>query len=230
MTARGRSRGRNGPGDQARGLRAPDRPVRRRRAAHQTSPTSAPRCPKRAWASTSPTPSTTSLLNRHNLIKPGPDQPCPAPRRGDQVHAQGHGRHRQPPSYDERRPRARRVGSRTAATPRRRVKATATGRSTTSRAKGNGRTEFVLKNSSTSTSGGGPPGRPSTPTLSSPDGDTGVVCFITTSGYLRGPGFKGMREYLRRTASEGCRIIDVSLEGMRPDVATRIFSACSNPW
>ena len=61
-----------------------------------------------------------------------------------------------------------------------------------------------------------------------PDGDTGVVCYITTSGYLRGPGFKGMREYLRRNASEGW-VIDVSPEGIRPDVATRIFPGVQQP-
>lgn len=95
------------------------------------------------------------------------------------------------------------------------------------RAKGNGRTEFVLKNLyvyfwrwATWKA------FDSNPEL--PDGDTGVVCFITTSGYLRGPGFKGMREYLRRTASEGW-IIDVSPEGMRPDVATRIFPGVQQP-
>ncbi|MDV8003048.1 type ISP restriction/modification enzyme [Rhodococcus sp. IEGM 1408] len=60
------------------------------------------------------------------------------------------------------------------------------------------------------------------------DGDVGVVCYITTSGYLRGPGFKGMREYLRRTTSEGW-IIDVSPEGMRPDVPTRIFPGVQQP-
>ncbi|MGN7157910.1 type ISP restriction/modification enzyme [Dietzia cercidiphylli] len=60
------------------------------------------------------------------------------------------------------------------------------------------------------------------------DGDVGVVCYITTSGYLRGPGFKGMREYLRRTTSEGW-VIDVSPEGMRPDVSTRIFPGVQQP-
>lgn len=52
--------------------------------------------------------------------------------------------------------------------------------------------------------------------------EEGVVCFISTNGYQRGPGFKGMREYLRRHASEGW-VIDVSPEGHRPDVATRVF-------
>lgn len=86
------------------------------------------------------------------------------------------------------------------------------------RAEGNGRAEYVLKN------------------LyvyfwrwaawkvfdALPDDRAGVVCFITTSGYIGGPGFKGMREYLRRTCSEGW-VIDVSPEGMRPDVPTRLF-------
>ena len=51
---------------------------------------------------------------------------------------------------------------------------------------------------------------------------SGIVAFITTSGYTIGPGFAGMREYLRRTADEGW-IIDLSPEGHRPDVSTRIF-------
>jgi hypothetical protein len=61
-----------------------------------------------------------------------------------------------------------------------------------------------------------------------PDERIGVVTFITTSGYIRGPGFKGMREYLRRTCSEGW-IIDVSPEGMRPDVPTRLFPGVQQP-
>jgi len=56
----------------------------------------------------------------------------------------------------------------------------------------------------------------------------GVVCFITTSGYLRGPGFKGMREYLRRQASEGW-VIDLTPEGQRPDVSTRVFPGVQQP-
>ncbi len=56
----------------------------------------------------------------------------------------------------------------------------------------------------------------------------GVICFITTSGYLKGPGFKGMRRYLRRTCSEGW-IINVSPEGMRPEVPTRIFPGVQHP-
>ncbi len=28
--------------------------------------------------------------------------------------------------------------------------------------------------------------------------DTGIVCFITVAGFLNGPGFQRMRDYLRR--------------------------------
>src|SRR5699024_1848561 len=60
------------------------------------------------------------------------------------------------------------------------------------------------------------------------DHRNGVVAFITTSGYLRGPGFKGMREYLRRTCDEGW-IINVTPEGMQPDVPTRVFPGVQQP-
>ncbi|MBR8741463.1 type ISP restriction/modification enzyme [Nocardiopsis sp. MG754419] len=56
----------------------------------------------------------------------------------------------------------------------------------------------------------------------------GVVSFITTSGYLKGPGFKGMRRYLRETCSEGW-IINVTPEGMQPDVPTRVFPGVQQP-
>jgi len=95
------------------------------------------------------------------------------------------------------------------------------------RSEGNGLTEYVLKNLyiyfwrwAT--------WKVFTANATQPEGDTGVVCYITTSGYLRGPGFKGMREYLRRTTSEGW-IIDVSPEGMRPSVPTRIFPGVQQP-
>ena len=95
------------------------------------------------------------------------------------------------------------------------------------RAEGNGRTEYVLKNLyiyfwrwAT--------WKVFDANANQNDGDVGVVCYITTSGYLRGAGFKGMREYLRRTTSEGW-IIDVSPEGMRPDVPTRIFPGVQQP-
>ncbi|MGH3913509.1 MAG: type ISP restriction/modification enzyme, partial [Pseudonocardiaceae bacterium] len=57
---------------------------------------------------------------------------------------------------------------------------------------------------------------------------SGVVAFVTTAAYLRGTAFKGMRKYLRRTCDEGW-IIDLSPEGMRPDVATRIFPKVQHP-
>lgn len=59
-------------------------------------------------------------------------------------------------------------------------------------------------------------------------GDAGVVCFITTSGYLTGDAFKGMRRHLRQWASEGW-IIDVTPEGQTPDVPTRIFPGVRQP-
>ena len=65
-------------------------------------------------------------------------------------------------------------------------------------------------------------------TRSDPDGDAGIVCFISTAGYLTGPAFTGMREYLRRHASEGW-IIDLTPEGQTPDVATRIFPGVRQP-
>jgi hypothetical protein len=55
----------------------------------------------------------------------------------------------------------------------------------------------------------------------------GIVCFVTTNAYMRGRGFKGMREYLRRSSSEGW-IINLSPEGHRPDVSTRVFPGVQN--
>jgi hypothetical protein len=54
------------------------------------------------------------------------------------------------------------------------------------------------------------------------DAPSGVVAFISTAGYLRGPGLAGMRRYLRERADEGW-IIDLTPEGHQPDVPTRIF-------
>jgi len=51
----------------------------------------------------------------------------------------------------------------------------------------------------------------------------GVVCFITADGYLRGPGFSGMREYIRRKASRGW-IINVTPEGKRPPQKNAVFA------
>jgi hypothetical protein len=65
-------------------------------------------------------------------------------------------------------------------------------------------------------------------TPATPDGEAGIVCFISTSGYIRGPGFRGMRQYLRQHASEGW-IIDLTPEGQTPDVPTRIFPGVRQP-
>ena len=59
-------------------------------------------------------------------------------------------------------------------------------------------------------------------------GDAGVVCFISTSGYVAGRPFTAMREYLRRHASHGW-IIDLTPEGQTPDVPTRIFPGVRQP-
>ncbi len=65
-------------------------------------------------------------------------------------------------------------------------------------------------------------------TSGKPGGDAGIVCFISTSGYLTGPAFTGMREYLRRHASEGW-IIDLTPEGQTPDIPTRVFPGVRQP-
>jgi hypothetical protein len=61
-----------------------------------------------------------------------------------------------------------------------------------------------------------------------PDQPSGVIAFITPSSYTTGPGYAGMREYLRRAADEGW-IIDVSPEGHQPEVNTRLFTGVQNP-
>jgi len=63
---------------------------------------------------------------------------------------------------------------------------------------------------------------------STPDDETGVVCFITTSGYVTGTAFTGMRRYIREKASDGW-IIDLTPEGQTPDVSTRIFPGVRQP-
>lgn len=61
------------------------------------------------------------------------------------------------------------------------------------------------------------------------DGDRhGVVCFITPSGWATGPGGRGMRDYLRRTCDEGW-VVNLSPEGQRPEVATRVFPGVAQP-
>jgi hypothetical protein len=61
-----------------------------------------------------------------------------------------------------------------------------------------------------------------------PAHDTGIVCFITVAGFLNGPGFQGMRDYLRHTADH-IWVIDCSPEGHQPDVPTRIFQGVQQP-
>ncbi len=56
----------------------------------------------------------------------------------------------------------------------------------------------------------------------------GVVCFITVAGFLNGPGFEAMRDYLRRTADD-IWVIDCSPDGHQPDVPTRIFQGVQQP-
>jgi hypothetical protein len=57
---------------------------------------------------------------------------------------------------------------------------------------------------------------------------TGIVSFITVAGFLNGPGFQKMREYLRKKGDE-IWVIDCSPEGHQPEVATRIFQGVQQP-
>jgi hypothetical protein len=57
---------------------------------------------------------------------------------------------------------------------------------------------------------------------------TGIVCFITVAGFLNGPGFQKMRDYLRRTCDD-IWVIDCSPEGHQPEVNTRIFQDVQQP-
>lgn len=61
-----------------------------------------------------------------------------------------------------------------------------------------------------------------------PAHSTGVVCFITVAGFLNGPGFQRMRDYLRRTATD-IWVIDCSPEGHQPGVNTRVFQGVQQP-
>lgn len=56
----------------------------------------------------------------------------------------------------------------------------------------------------------------------------GIVCFITVAGFLNGPGFEKMRDYLRRTCDD-IWVIDCSPEGHQPTVNTRIFQGVQQP-
>ncbi|HEY9171532.1 MAG TPA: type ISP restriction/modification enzyme [Verrucomicrobiae bacterium] len=61
-----------------------------------------------------------------------------------------------------------------------------------------------------------------------PANNTGIVCFITVAGFLSGPGFQKMRDYLRRTCDD-IWVIDCSPEGHQPEVNTRIFQGVQQP-
>lgn len=61
-----------------------------------------------------------------------------------------------------------------------------------------------------------------------PDNTNGVVCFITMAGFLNGPGFQRMREYLRQKCDD-IWVVDGSPEGHRPKVNTRIFQGVKQP-
>jgi hypothetical protein len=61
-----------------------------------------------------------------------------------------------------------------------------------------------------------------------PENNAGIVCFITVAGFLNGPGFQGMRDYLRRVADR-VWVIDCSPDGHQPDVPTRIFQGVQQP-
>ncbi|WP_407726526.1 type ISP restriction/modification enzyme [Rhodococcoides fascians] len=92
------------------------------------------------------------------------------------------------------------------------------------RLEGNGRNEYVLKNlyvfflrwafwktfESTKDSG------------QANEGD-GIVNFITATGYLVGPGFKGLRKYIREYCSQ-VWIINVTPEGKTPPAANSVFN------
>jgi hypothetical protein len=61
-----------------------------------------------------------------------------------------------------------------------------------------------------------------------PGSKTGIVCFITAAGFLNGPGFQKMRDYLRRTCDD-IWVIDCSPEGHQPEVNTRVFQGVQQP-
>lgn len=61
-----------------------------------------------------------------------------------------------------------------------------------------------------------------------PSADRGIVCLITVAGFLDGPGFQRMRDYLRRR-TDAVWVIDCSPEGHQAPVNTRIFQAVQQP-
>jgi hypothetical protein len=61
-----------------------------------------------------------------------------------------------------------------------------------------------------------------------PGDKTGVVCFITASGFLNGAGFQQMRAWLRDTCDD-LWVVDCSPEGHQPAAPTRIFQGVQQP-
>ena len=61
-----------------------------------------------------------------------------------------------------------------------------------------------------------------------PESRAGIVSYITVAGFLGGPGFQKMRDYLRRTCDD-IWVIDCSPEGHQPEVSTRIFEGVQQP-
>jgi hypothetical protein len=61
-----------------------------------------------------------------------------------------------------------------------------------------------------------------------PADPAGVVAMVCSAGFTSGPGFAGMREYLRRTADEGW-LIDLTPEGHQPPMSTRFFRGNQQP-
>jgi hypothetical protein len=57
---------------------------------------------------------------------------------------------------------------------------------------------------------------------------SGLVCYITVAGFLKGPGFEKMRADLRRDCDD-IWVIDCSPEGHQPEVPTRIFQGVQQP-
>lgn len=56
----------------------------------------------------------------------------------------------------------------------------------------------------------------------------GMVCYITVSGFLNGPGFQKMRADLRGQCDD-IWVIDCTPEGHQPEVASRIFQGVQHP-
>lgn len=55
-----------------------------------------------------------------------------------------------------------------------------------------------------------------------------MVAFLSPAAWLDGDAFLGMRAEMRRAADQGL-IIDLTPEGMRPPVRTRLFPGVAQP-